>query len=34
MAGQNEVLTKAEDIADKVSTVMKLVIHVDRNGSK
>ena len=26
MAGQNEMLTKAEDIADKVSTVTKVVI--------
>ena len=26
MSGQNEMLTKAEDIADKVSTVTKVVI--------
>ena len=26
MAGQNEMLTKAEDIADKVSTVTKVII--------
>ena len=26
MAGQNEMLTKAEDIADKVSTVSKVII--------
>ena len=26
MAGQNEMLTKAEDIADKVSTVTKVMI--------
>ena len=29
MAGQNEMLTKAEDIADKVSTVTKVMILVD-----
>ena len=29
MAGQNEMLTKAEDIADKVSTVTKVMILLD-----
>ena len=29
MAGQNEMLTKAEDIADKVSIVTKVMILLD-----
>ena len=32
MAGQNEMLTKAEDIADKVSTVTKVMILLGLKG--